>query len=120
MSVLDKLLGPQSKYDKGLPYTYEARISIVDGDEEYNSYMSDTICGLVKYLHENSIGPLEVDVYEVYTDREKIIPKELYVSKQGIWLQRKELCESFKHYYEGHIYEDGCTFQDRNCKGTGP
>ncbi len=120
MSILDKLLGPQSKYDESLPYTYEARMPVIEGDDEYNSYMSDTICGLIKYLHESDVAPPEVEIYEIYTDKEKLIPKELYLSGEGAWLQREEMCQSFTDYYEGHIYEDGCTFQDRNCKGTGP
>ena len=120
MGVLDSLLGPQSKYDERLPYTYEARMPIIAGDDEYNSYMSDTVCGLIKYLNESDIDPVEVEIYEIFTDGEKIIPKALYISEEGKWLRRKEICQSFKDHYDRHIYEGGCAFQDRNCKGTGP
>lgn len=32
MNMLEKFLGPKSKYDKSLPYTYEARIPIFEGE----------------------------------------------------------------------------------------
>jgi len=120
MGLLDEMRGPKSKYDEKLPYTYEARMPIIEGDEEYNSYMSDTICGLIQYLNENGIDPLEVDIYEIFTDEEKVVPKELYLTKKGAWMHGEEICQSFKDHYEGYIYEDGCVFEDRNCKGTGP
>jgi len=120
MGFVDTLLGPRSKYDERLPYTYEARMPIFEGEEECNSYMSDTICGLIKYLAESGIDPLEVEIYEIFTDGEKIIPKELYISEKGVWMRRKEICQSFKDHYDRHIYEGGCAFADRNCKGTGP
>jgi len=59
---LKKYLGPKSKYDKAILYTYEARIRIIEGSDEYNSYFSDTICGLVEYLHQNDIKPDEVQI----------------------------------------------------------
>ena len=43
MSILEKILGPKSKYDKSLPYTYEARIRIFEDGTEHKSYLSDTI-----------------------------------------------------------------------------
>ena len=36
MSILTKVLGPKSKRDKSLPYTYEARVTIIEGEELYN------------------------------------------------------------------------------------
>jgi len=120
MGILDNVLGPQSKYDKMLPYTYEARMPIIEGDAEYNSYLSDTICGLVKYLTENSIDSQEVEIYEIFADKEKLIPKQLYTLETGAWMSQKGMCQSFKDHYEGYIYEDGCVFEDRNCKGVGP
>ena len=70
MSLLEKILGPKSKYDKSIPYTYEARIRILEGSDEYNCYFSDTICGSVDYLHQNGIRPDEVQIIEVYQQRE--------------------------------------------------
>ncbi len=42
VGILRNLLGPKSKYDKSIPYTYEARVAIIEGAEDYNSYFSDT------------------------------------------------------------------------------
>jgi hypothetical protein len=113
MSIISKLLGPQSKYDKSIPYTYEARVPIIDGDEIYNSYIADTVCGLICHLDENEITPGEVEIYEIFEEEEKIIDHDLYVSKEGRWLTKPELCQSFKEHYKGHIFEGGCSFQDR-------
>lgn len=120
MSVLKKLIGPRSKYDKSLPYTYEARLPIIEGEEECNSYISDTICGLTEYLEKNAIDPEEVKIYEIFQNEEKVIHQDLYTNKAGGWLKKPEMCRSFREHYEGHIYENGCSFEDRDCKGTGP
>ena len=120
MSVLEKLIGPRSKYIKSLPYTYEARLPIIEGEEEYKSYISDTICGLTKYLEKNAINPEEVKIYEVFQNEEKVIHQNLYTTKEGDWLKLPEICHSFVEHYKGHIDENGCSFEDRDCKGTGP
>jgi hypothetical protein len=114
MSILSKLIGPQSKYDKSIPYTYEARVPIIEGDEIYNSYIADTVCGLISHLDENEITPGEVEIYEIFEKEEKKIDHDLYVSKEGRWLTKPELCQSFKEHYKGHIFEGGCSFQDRD------
>lgn len=114
MGIIRKIMGPQSKYDKTIPYTYEARVPIIDGDEEFNSYIADTICGLISCLDKHDITPDEVTIYEIFENEEKIIDHQLYVSKEGCWLAKPELCESFKEHYEGHIYEGGCSFEDRD------
>ncbi len=120
MGILRKLIGPESKYDKSLPYTYEARVQIIEGIEEYNYYLSDTICGLVEYLEKNGIQPDEVMIYEIYQNIEKEIQRDLYTTKDGGWLFKPEICKSFQEHYKGHIYEDGCSFSDRERKGIGP
>jgi hypothetical protein len=108
------MLGPQSKYDRSIPYTYEARVPIIEGEDEYNSYLADTICGLVKCLEQNKIDQNEVTIYEIFEDEEKIIDRSLYVSEEGRWLTKHELCQSFKEHYKGHIFEGGCSFEDRD------
>ena len=51
-----KILGPRSKYDDTLPYTYMARVPAIEGDDElFSYYFADTICGLIEYLYENDI-----------------------------------------------------------------
>ena len=49
MNLIKKIIGPKSKYDKDLPYTYEAKVACWDGADEYNSYFADTICGVISY-----------------------------------------------------------------------
>ncbi|TXT21010.1 MAG: hypothetical protein FD134_2795 [Gallionellaceae bacterium] len=120
MSVLGKVIGPKSKYDRSLPYTYEARIRIFEGGEEYSSYFADTICGLVEHLHKNKIGPGDVQIVEIYQDKETLVDAKLFTTPDCQWLFKPELCRSFEEYYKGHIREDSCSFDDRDCKGVGP
>jgi hypothetical protein len=120
MSMLERILGPSSKYDKSLPYTYEARIRIIEGSEEYNSYFADTICGLVEYLHKNKITPDEVQIMEIYQGKEVPIDTKLFATTDQQWLFKPDICRSFEEHYKGHIREDSCSFDDRDCKGSGP
>ncbi|MES0327505.1 MAG: hypothetical protein ABUK13_04855 [Gammaproteobacteria bacterium] len=118
MSLLSKIIGPKSKYKKDIPYTYEARVRIVD--EKYNSFLADTICALVAHLTEHKIKPDEVELYEIFRDEEKKLNTEYCISEKGEWLSRKELCVAFTEHYSGHIYESGCTFEDREKDIMGP
>ena len=120
MGILRKLIGPESKYDKSLPYTYEARLQIIEGLDEYNYYLSDTICGLIECLDKNRIQPDEVMIYEIYQNVEEEIPRDLYTTKDRGWLFKPEICKSFQEHYKGHIDEEGCSFSDRDRKGIGP
>ena len=120
MGLLGKILGPKSKYDKSLPYTYEARISIFEGSEEYNSYFSDTICGLVEYLHQNDIKPDEVQIFEVYQGHESAIDAKLLTTADHQWLFKPDICHAFEEHYKGHIQDNTCSFNDRDGKGRGP
>lgn len=120
MKLFEKLLGPKSKYDKSIPYTYEARVKIIEGGDEYNSYFSDTICGLVGYLHENGIKPGEVQVLEVYQERETPIDVALFTTPDHHWLFKPDICRSLEQHYKGHIQEYTCSFNDRDCQGSGP
>ncbi len=114
MAILRKVLGPKSKYEKDLPYTYEAKFEFVEGENECNSYIADTICGLVKRLNEKEIHPDEVTIYEIFDNQEKKLDVSLCLTADRRWRDREALCESFRHHYEGHIYKGGCTFSDRN------
>ena len=118
MSLLSKIIGPKSKYEKDIPYTYEARVKIID--EEYNSFLADTICALVEHLTKNKIKPDEVEFYEIFKDEEKKLETKYCVSENGEWLSRKELCVAFTEHYPGHIHESGCTFEDREKDIMGP
>lgn len=120
MDLFGKILGPKSKYDKSLPYAYEARIHIFEGSDEYNSYFSDTICGLVKYLHRNHISPDEVQIVEVYQKQEFPIDARLFATPDRQWLFKPEICRSFEEHYKGHIQDNTCSFKDRHGRGSGP
>lgn len=128
MSILTKLFGSKSNHDKSLPYTYEAKVPIMEGVDIYNYYVSDTICGLIEYLEKNEIKPNGIEIYEVFhgeiydlfQNEEKVIQQDLYTTKEGDWLHIPELCRSFEEHYNGHIYKGTCSFKDRDRKGIGP
>jgi len=131
MGIVRRILGPRSKYNKSLPYAYEARVDVLAGSSKepmYNHYFSDTICGLIEYLDTNGIKPEEVQLFGVYRDAQIPLETEHCVSVDGIWLTRPELCHSLEeHYqktlierYKGHIGNDKCSFDDRNRDGIGP
>ncbi len=120
MGLFSKLLGPKSKYDQSLPYTYEARIRIFEDGDEYKTYLSDTICGLVEHLQMNGTGPDEAELYEIYLEEETLIPSSLLTDADGRWLAKKELCRTFSQHYPGHIREDSCSFEDRDRDCRGP
>ncbi len=120
MGLLREFIGPKSKYEEDIPYTYEARIKIMEGEEEYKSYIADTICALVEHLAKNNFAPGEVEIYEIFEKEEKPLDIRYCCSEDGNWLSRPELCKSFKEHYAGHIDESGCTFADRERDVTGP
>lgn len=120
MGLIEKILGPKSKYDKSLPYTYEARVRLFEGSDEYNSYQADTICGLVEYLHKKGIKPGEVQIVEVYQEQEFPVDVTRYASSELEWLFKPDICHAFEDHYQGHIQNGTCSFKDRDGKGSGP
>lgn len=129
MNIRSSLFGPQSKYDRSLPYTYVARVCEIAGIEEITSaYFADTICGLIDYLEAHNIAAKDVRLFGLYVDRE--IPLELRycVDESGHWLQRPDICHSLEqHYhesldfqYKGHHETDPCEYEDRERQGSGP
>ena len=120
MSMLSKVIGPKSKRNIALPFTYEARVPIVTGQGLYNYYMSDTICGLIEYLEKAEITPAGVEISEVYQDGENIIPQVFYTTEAGDWLHKPQICRCFSDHYEGHISDGSCSFRDRDRDGIGP
>lgn len=120
MSLRDALLGPKSKYDDSLPYTYEARIPMFAESDEYKSYFSDTICGLIEHLQKIGIAPEDVSIFEVYQQRETPIDARLFTSAGRQWLFKPEICRAFEAHYPGHIADATCSFRDRDRGATGP
>ena len=128
MGIIRKILGPKSKYDKSLPYTYMAASPIIEGDEElFSYYFADTICGLVEYLDKNDIMPEDVKIYSLYQEKEIELKKEICVDEDGKWLQAPHLCSALEDYYKstgdelykGHIEKHECSFEDRDKQGIG-
>ena len=120
MSLFEKVLGPKSKYDNSIPYTYEARIQSAPGSDEYNSYFADTICSLVEYLNQQGIKADEVQIFEIYQQRESHINVMLFTTPDHQWLFKPDLCHAFEEHYKGHIQGSTCSFNDRNCAASGP
>ncbi len=120
MGLLRKLLGPRSKYDKTLPYTYEARVRIFEDGDEFKIYFADTICGLVAALQDEGVGPEEAELFEIYHDEETRLAASLLTNAEGVWLNRTDLCQAFAQHYPGHIRKDSCSFEDRNSSCAGP
>ena len=122
MNVVRKILGPKSKYDPTIPYTYKAEINVlqgVDADPLFIQCFADTLCGLVEYLKEHNYIADEVALYEITLEGETEVKKELCLSKKGEWLSRPAICHSLEGNYRGHIDEKRCSYRDRDRKGSG-
>lgn len=123
MGIVRKVLGPISKYDKSLPYTYMAKVTLIEGDDELaNYYFADTICGLVEHLDKNLVKPEEVQLWGCYLKKEISLDNDPLLTEDGKWLQRPELCRKLEsHYkktmddrYKGHEAHSDCSFDDRS------
>jgi hypothetical protein len=131
MGIIKKFIGPKSKYDQSIPYTYIAKVPIIEGDNDesmMNYYFSDTICGLVEYLDKNKIEPEEVELFGCYQQKEIPIDKKYCLSENGTWLKRPDICHSLETHYKntmeeqfkGHVEHGVCSFEDRDREGSGP
>lgn len=129
MSIAGKLFGPRSKYDRSLPYTYVARVAVIEGDDSlHNDYFADTICGLIEYLDRNDIAPGDVTIYGLYMDRELPLDKQYCLDEKGHWLQRPQICHALEEHYKeslalqfkGHVEDGDCSYDDRVRQGSGP
>ena len=125
------LLGPRSKYDRSLPYLYEARVDALAGQAEEpldSYYQCDTICGLVQRLDEAGVDPGEVRLFGLYLGHELELETELCTNDRGAWLKRPFICRAIEaHYrvtldqrYRGHVADATCAFDDRDKQGEGP
>lgn len=126
MNLITKILGPESKSDKTLPFTYEARIDTLDGlgDEHagLGYFYADTLCAIVEYLDKEKITPNQVSIYAIYEEKEIYIDPLPLLTKGGKWQTRPKLCSSLeKHYqktmqpeYKGHHKQGDCSYDDRD------
>lgn len=129
MGKLRLIIGPKSKYDDSLPYTYMARVESFSGDDDFFShYFADTICGLIEYLDKENIKPAEVQLFGLYRKTEIELETDLCIDSEGRWLKKPKICRAIeKHYqktleqrYKGHVEKSECSFEDRNRDGIGP
>jgi hypothetical protein len=119
MSLLDRVLGPESKYDHRLPYSYVARVDTgVPGMTE--SYVCDTLCGLLERLGDEDVEPAEVTLLELRPEGEVPISVMPCVGADGKWLRRPEACRSFEEHFAGHEKTGRCCYRDRSRAAEGP
>jgi len=122
MSLLRKVVGPKSKYNKDIAYAYLAKVYTVNQDDRFcRYYYGDTICSLIEYLIENDIAPDEVRMFGMFKGDEVPVDLKCCTSSSGEWLLKPELCrsleehylESFDKIYRGHVEIGECSFEDR-------
>ena len=129
MGIIRKIVGPRSRYDKTLPYTYMARVPVIEQDKDlFSHYFADTICGLIEYLDEHNIDPQETELFGVYQKIEVPLDTKCALSDEGKWLRRPMICKAMEEFfaktlelrYKGHVYDGECSFEDRDRTGSGP
>ena len=120
MSILRKILGPVSKYDHRLPYTYSARVVVAGVAGMTENYVADTLCGLLERLSEERAEPGEVTIVEVRPEGEVPILVEHCLDVDGHWLRRPDACRAFEKHYAGHEKSGRCCYRDRNRTADGP
>ncbi len=120
MSILSKVLGPKSKYDHRLPYTYEARVKVSGVEGMTESYVSDTLCALLERLAHERADRGEVTILEIRPEGEFPVLLEHCVDADGKWLRRPEACRSFEAHYAGHDKAGRCCYRDRTRTTEGP
>ena len=120
MKFLNKMLG--SKYNKKIPYTYQAIINVVEDDESLQiSYFADRICVLTNFLKKQQITPENVTILETYSGKETVIPPKDYMTiEDGKWLPKSKLCHPMTSRYGEPENEHNCQFRDRNTSISGP
>jgi hypothetical protein len=119
MNFLTKLFG--SKYDKKIPYTYQAVINVVEDDDPVQvSYLADKICTLTNFLKKRQVDPETVTICEVYNGKETPIPKDCYMTEDGKWFPKTKLCQPMTSRYGEAKTEFTCQFRDRNNRICGP
>ena len=131
MGIVETVMGPRSKHDKGLPYTYEAWVDILGGRGTapvFDHYFSNILCGLIEYLDDKGFLTDDVRMYGVYRGRKTRLLKELCSDENGSWVKRPELCHALEEHfrrtqeeaYRGHVEKGPCAFEDRSRNGLGP
>jgi hypothetical protein len=119
MGILRNILGPASKYDRRLPYDYEASVAVAGVPGMVDHYFCDTLCGLLERLADECIDLSEVTIVENHQDGPMPILVEHCVDAEGKWLRRPEACRSFALHYPGHERAGRCCYRDRSRESVG-
>lgn len=122
---------PASKKDSALPYTYEARVDRFRGAASEPlewTFLSDTLCGLVRTMIDEGYEPHEVRIFGAYGGDVVELEVDACVGPDGRWLTPPKLCheleerfrETMDERYRGHVERSACAFEDRDQRGLGP
>ena len=120
MNIVERILGPASKSDRRLPYTYEAKVPVSGVEGMVQHYLDDTLCGLLEALGKAGISPDEARIVEVRPEGDAPVLIEHCTGPDGKWLHRPEACRSFRAHYAGHTDEGQCCYVDRSREASGP
>ncbi len=120
MDITRRILGPASKYDRRLPYTYEARVAVMGVAGMTGSYVCDTLCGLLDRLADERVDPADVTILEIRPEGEVPVPVAHCLAGDGTWLRRPEACRMFETLYPGHEHTGRCSYRDRSREADGP
>jgi hypothetical protein len=120
MRILQSVLGPASKYDHRLPYTYEARVLVTGVAGMAERYICDTLCGLLERLADEKVEPGEATILEIRPEGEFPVVLEHCLDAEGAWLRRPAACRSFEAHYAGHERSGRCCYRDRSRQAEGP
>jgi hypothetical protein len=120
MGILEKVIGPASKFDRRLPYTYEARVAVTGVPGMTDNYICDTLCGLLERLAADKADPRDVTILEIRPEGEFPVLVEHCLDHERNWLRRPEACRMFETYYAGHEKTGRCCYRDRSREADGP
>ena len=120
MSLLNHVLGPESKYDHRLPYTYEAIVAVAGVPGMRQAYVSDTLCGLLEKLADEKVAPSDAQLFEVRPGGEVPIVVDSCLGSNREWLRRPEACQAFEQLFAGHEKKGRCCYRDRSRADDGP
>lgn len=119
-SILRRVLGPASKYDDRLPYTYEARVPDPAIPGTFDSVICDTLCGLLERLADEGVDPAEATLLEIRPGGEFPVLTAHCLDARGQWLRRPAACAAFAAHYAGHEAHGRCCYLDRSREAEGP
>lgn len=131
MGILDRIRRRRDEANHDLPYTYEARVDILEGRGQGaidDHYFSTTICGLVEILVDAGVPSTHATLYGVRRRSRLALDHSLLTKSDGSWREPPELCHVLEErfdqtkddLYRGHVEHGECSFEDRERRGEGP